>query len=114
MENKKIPPRGRGMIKWAPFAAIPEQYIGIQKILEDQTKIPKPVLAQDKLEEIERTLIDAINRDTTVCIYYYSSGFVLTEEVKVKKIWNDAKIVDFIELSGLPLTLKFDEIIDTK
>lgn len=34
--------RGRGMVKWNPFASIPEQYEEIHRMFEEQYKVPKP------------------------------------------------------------------------
>lgn len=34
--------RGRGMMKWNPFASIPEQYEEIHRMFEEQYKVPKP------------------------------------------------------------------------
>ena len=37
--NSNIP-QGRGMIKWAPFATMPEQYENVNKMIEAQAHVP--------------------------------------------------------------------------
>lgn len=53
MMNSKIP-KGRTMIKWRAFAALPEQFIGINKLIEEQTKIKRPILTPEEQEIIEK------------------------------------------------------------
>ncbi len=40
-------PKGRGMIKWQPFASMPEQFAGIRDIIKEQTKVAQPIVTQD-------------------------------------------------------------------
>lgn len=49
-------PKGRGMIKWTPFAAMPEQFAGIREIIKEKTKVERPTLTQDEQELIENML----------------------------------------------------------
>ncbi|EEL62003.1 hypothetical protein bcere0025_52620 [Bacillus cereus F65185] len=49
--------RGRGMVKWQPFASIPKQHEEIREILEDLNKLPKPIVTEDMREQLERSLI---------------------------------------------------------
>ncbi|MGJ5681039.1 hypothetical protein ACSBQ3_02530 [Staphylococcus equorum] len=44
--NPRIP-EGRGIVKWAPFATIPEQHERLKKHIQDQNKIEKPELSDD-------------------------------------------------------------------
>ena len=47
MNNANMP-KGRGMVKWTPFAAMPEQFAGIREIIKDKTKVERPTLTQDE------------------------------------------------------------------
>ncbi|MDN6630699.1 MAG: YolD-like family protein, partial [Staphylococcus equorum] len=49
-------PQGRGMVKWAPFATLPEQFETIQQYLVDQNKIDRPILSDDQLNELNLQL----------------------------------------------------------
>lgn len=53
-------PVGRGMIKWAPFATLPEQFETIQQYIIDQNKITRPVLSDDQLAELNIRLHEAL------------------------------------------------------
>ena len=49
-------PQGRGMVKWAPFATMPEQYQQLNDFIEEQNKIAMPSLSDDQFENINRQL----------------------------------------------------------
>ncbi|MDU4474686.1 MAG: YolD-like family protein [Staphylococcus epidermidis] len=51
MLDKNIP-TGRGMVKWAPFATLPEQFETIYQYMIDQNKVSRPVLSDDQLSSI--------------------------------------------------------------
>jgi len=50
-------PKGRGMVKWQPFASMPEQFACIKEMIHEQTKVPRPILTQDAKEMIENKLL---------------------------------------------------------
>ncbi|MGS0654949.1 YolD-like family protein [Staphylococcus arlettae] len=54
--NSNIP-KGRDLVKWQPFASIPEQYEQIAQYMEDQNKIDKPILSDDQLQKLNETLV---------------------------------------------------------
>lgn len=60
--NSKIP-KGRLMVKWQAFAALPEQFIGINKLIEEQTKIKRPILTPEEQEIIEKKLYTLIHQN---------------------------------------------------
>ncbi|MFJ8531598.1 YolD-like family protein [Bacillus sp. NPDC094106] len=60
MNNANMP-KGRRMVKWTPFAAMSEQFEGINQIIQEQLKIEKPVLDEQQIEEIELTLHEALH-----------------------------------------------------
>ena len=80
--NSNIP-QGRGMIKWAPFATMPEQFENVRKLQEDQIKIERPELSDDRLDEIDRTLKKALALKRQVRIEYYYDGHRFSVRLKV-------------------------------
>ena len=80
--NSNIP-QGRGMIKWAPFATMPEQFENVRKMQEDQVKISRPELSDDRLEEIDRTLKNALALKRQVRIEYYYDGCRFSVDMKI-------------------------------
>nr|WP_239468659.1 YolD-like family protein [Staphylococcus sp. GDY8P152P] len=79
-------PQGRGMVKWAPFATLPEQFESIQQYLIDQNKIDRPILSDDQLNELNSQLHQALHSDTFVHIEYYKDGWLENITVKIKNI----------------------------
>ncbi|WP_462421394.1 YolD-like family protein [Salinicoccus sp. Marseille-QA3877] len=80
--NSNIP-EGRGMIKWAPFATMPEQFENVRKLQEDQVKIQRPELSDDRLDEIDRTLKKALALKRQVQIEYYYDGHRFSVRLKI-------------------------------
>ncbi|MBE5673305.1 YolD-like family protein [Staphylococcus sp. SS35] len=69
-------PMGRGMIKWAPFATLPEQFETIQQYIIDQNKITRPILSDDQLTELNIRLHEALQYAQPVEIKFYNNGFI--------------------------------------
>ncbi|ATY57457.1 TPA: YolD-like family protein [Staphylococcus argenteus] len=69
-------PMGRGMIKWAPFATLPEQFETIQRYIIDQNKITRPILSNDQLAELNIRLHEALQYAQPVEIKFYNNGFI--------------------------------------
>ncbi|MGG2093473.1 YolD-like family protein [Bacillus sp. S13(2024)] len=112
MSNTGVPKmKGRGMVKWQPFASMPEQFAGIKQIIEEQTKIPRPILTQDAKEEIERALLESMKLQKTIMISYYENGQILHETVVTKVIAHQTRMVFFQDLFGFTLRLRFDDIV---
>ncbi|SCT18766.1 YolD-like family protein [Staphylococcus caeli] len=79
-------PQGRGMVKWAPFATLPEQFEAIQQYLTDQNKIDRPILSDDQLNELNIQLHHALHSNAFVHIEYYQSGWLEHITLKIKNI----------------------------
>lgn len=69
----------RGMKKWRAFATLPEQYIGLQKIIDKQLEIPKPHLTEEQMEQMNYILAEALHTRKTAHITYYKHGKHVTE-----------------------------------
>lgn len=115
MEYSGLPTvRGRGMVKWNPFASMPEQYRGIHRMFEEQYKVPKPYLTQDAKERIEGALLQSLHEEKEVLIAYHSDGFIHDEYITVINIDAQSKTVHCTDAFGLNTRLKFDEFADIK
>ncbi|MDG0844310.1 YolD-like family protein [Staphylococcus equorum] len=79
-------PQGRGMVKWAPFATLPEQFETIQQYLVDQNKNDRPILSDDQLNELNLQLHQALHTDTYIHIEFYQAGWLETIRIKIKNI----------------------------
>ncbi|MCS5162000.1 YolD-like family protein [Staphylococcus aureus] len=79
-------PMGRGMIKWAPFATLPEQFETIQQYIIDQNKITRPVLSDDQLAELNIRLHEALQYAQPVEVKFYNNGFVDSARLTIYRI----------------------------
>ncbi|HDK9717161.1 TPA: YolD-like family protein [Staphylococcus aureus] len=79
-------PMGRGMIKWAPFATLPEQFETIQQYIIDQNKITRPVLSDDQLVELNIRLHEALQYAQPVEVKFYNNGFVDSVRLTIYRI----------------------------
>lgn len=79
-------PMGRGMVKWAPFATMPEQFENVGKLMGDQVKFERPILSDDRLAEIEYTLKLADEEKRPVKISYYYDGGKFNISLTIIKI----------------------------
>ncbi|GAB3059535.1 YolD-like family protein [Salinicoccus sesuvii] len=94
MDYRKLPiedldsniPQGRGMIKWAPFATMPEQFEKIASMIEDQMKVERPILSDDRLEEMNRILKRALREKRSVRVEYYYDGFRFHTDLKLIQV----------------------------
>ncbi|MDM5152669.1 YolD-like family protein [Bacillus sp. DX1.1] len=60
----------RGMMRWAPFSAIKEQFEGLNEIYDKQNEIPMPILDEQQLEEINDVVCGAMSENLEVTISY--------------------------------------------
>lgn len=79
-------PMGRGMIKWAPFATLPEQFETVQQYIIDQNKITRPVLSDDQLAELNIRLHEALQYAQPVEVKFYNNGFVDSVRLTIYRI----------------------------
>ncbi|HHO5446849.1 TPA: YolD-like family protein [Staphylococcus aureus] len=79
-------PMGRGMIKRAPFATLPEQFETIQQYIIDQNKITRPVLSDDQLAELNIRLHEALQYAQPVEVNFYNNGFVDSVRLTIYRI----------------------------
>ncbi|HDR4845308.1 TPA: YolD-like family protein [Bacillus cereus] len=113
MSNANMP-KGRGMVKWTPFAAMPEQFAGIREIIKDKTKVERPTLTQDEQERIENMLLCSLLSEEEILITYYEDGFFLTSYMTVIDIDPLNKSIICTDSFYNNITLKFIDIIDAK
>lgn len=79
-------PQGRGMIKWAPFAVMPEQYERINAFIENQNKIAMPSLSDDQFNILNRRLIEKYTTHQLAMISYFRNGTIHSIVAYIKRI----------------------------
>lgn len=69
-------PKGRGNVKWQPFATMPEQYAQIEQYMLDQNKIERPLLSDDQLRTLNEKLIDKMFNNPYIELNYFENGYI--------------------------------------
>ncbi|PEZ20345.1 YolD-like family protein [Bacillus cereus] len=114
MENENLGTpklKGRGMVKWRPFASLPEQFMGINEMLNDLNKVPKPIVSEDMWEQIERGLIHSMQNHEEILISYYRDGLIHDMYINVLNIEPMLRTVYCTDAFGLNTEFKYDELV---
>lgn len=77
--------------KWQPFDALEGYKTSLRNVEYEKTKIPKPILLPDELEQLNYRLIHAIEENKTIKVIYYKDGFNYEIEGEVTKVNNISK-----------------------
>ncbi|QWG31234.1 MULTISPECIES: YolD-like family protein [Bacillus cereus group] len=113
MKNANMP-KGRGMVKWTPFAAMPEQFAGIREIIKEKNKVTRPILAAEEKELIENMLLCSLISEKEILITYYEDGYLLSGYMTVVDIDPLNSAVICTDVFYKKMTLQFLNIIDVK
>ncbi len=82
----------RGMKKWMPFAALPEQQTYMKQMINDMEKVEKPELSEYQKEEINNALID-LCQGNQIIVSYYDNGYIRKEKDEFCKLDLYAKMI---------------------
>ncbi|MEB8091328.1 YolD-like family protein [Mammaliicoccus lentus] len=93
--NPRIP-HGRGMIKWAPFATMPQQYEEINQHIRDQDKIEKPELSESALDDLNNVLAEKIFYNPQALIKYWEDGYFKEIACEINKFDSEHKKLEVI------------------
>ncbi|MCU5343215.1 YolD-like family protein [Bacillus cereus] len=113
MNNANMP-KGRGMVKWTPFAAMPEQFAGIREIIKDKNKVTRLTLTPEEKELIEYMLVCSLISEEEILITYYEDGYLLSGYMTVVDIDPLNSAVICTDSFYKKITLQFLNIIDVK
>ena len=89
-------PHGRGMIKWAPFATMPQQYEEINQNIRDQDKIEKPELSESALDDLNNVLAEKIFYNPQALIKYWEDGYFKEIACEINKFDSEHKKLEVI------------------
>lgn len=84
-------PQGRGMIKWAPFATMPEQFENVGNMIQSQLHISKPDLTDDLQQELELKLRELIGQN--VILRYWQDGYEFQIECIIESMDDWSRVV---------------------
>ncbi|EEM74271.1 hypothetical protein bthur0010_57630 [Bacillus thuringiensis serovar pondicheriensis BGSC 4BA1] len=107
-------PKGRGMVKFSPFAAMPEQFAGIREIIKEKNKVTRPILTDDEKELIENMLLCSLLSEEEILITYYEDGYLLSSYMTVVDIDPLNSAVICTDAFYNKIKLQFSNIIGVK
>ena len=84
-------PQGRGMIKWAPFATMPEQFENVSRMKVEQAHVPKPNLTDELKQDLELKLRELISKN--VILRYWQSGYEYQVECVIESMDDWSRVV---------------------
>ena len=86
-------PQGRGMIKWAPFATMPEQFENVSRMKVEQAYVPQPTLTDELQQELEQKLRELGGKN--VILRYWNEGYEYQVECVIETVddWSRAVTV---------------------
>ncbi|MFK4467704.1 YolD-like family protein [Bacillus sp. RC252] len=113
MNNANMP-KGRGMVKWAPFAALTPQFDGIREIIKEQHKVTRPILTSEEKERIENMLLCFLVSKEEIMITYYEDGYFLSNYMTIVDIDPSNSAVICTNAFYNKMKLQFSNIIDIK
>ena len=100
-------PQGRGMIKWVPFATMPEQLENVGKLMENNTHVPAPNLNTELIQELELKLCEYVGKN--VILRYWSDSYEFQDKCIVEGVDDHVSIVTLRKDDDLIL-ISFDYI----
>ncbi|WP_434163880.1 YolD-like family protein [Bacillus thuringiensis] len=105
-------PKGRGMVKWQPFASMPEQFACIKEMIQEQTKASRPIVTQDAKEMIENKLLTSFLGEEEVLLTYYKDGYLYKNYITVVDINPLNKTITCTDAFHNQRMFKFGDVIE--
>ena len=84
-------PQGRGMIKWAPLATMPEQFENVRKLHEQNMHVPAPNLNTDLQQGLELKLRKLVGQN--VILRYWRDGYEFQVECVIESMDDWSRVV---------------------
>ena len=78
--------KDRGMMKWKAFVSIVEQQQAIEEVLNELSKIEKPLLDEWQHEQNSNLVVEGFLNQTTITLVYFERGQLLRVKGNVEKI----------------------------
>ncbi len=82
----------RGMIKWKPFNTLLNNK-DINEIIKTRNLVQKPIIAEDRIIEINNDLNEALNNNKTLKIKYFNEGELKTTTGNIQNINTKEKYI---------------------
>ncbi|QDR66048.1 YolD-like family protein (plasmid) [Mammaliicoccus sciuri] len=109
---KKDIPIGRTMIKWAPFATMPQQYEIINQHIKNQDKIEKPVLDEMAKRDLNDILVQKLFYDPSSTIKYWEDGYYKKIVCEINKFDSERNTLQILNEDKEKINIKIDCIVE--
>ncbi|MBL4952077.1 YolD-like family protein [Neobacillus sp. YIM B02564] len=103
--------KDRGTKKWTAMM-LPEHVRELKKCLNDEIKIKRPILDEQKIERMEETIIEALDANQTLEFSIYEDGFIEVYTGKITFIDHIQKQFKIMDGSGHKHLLSFRDVIN--
>lgn len=90
-------PKGRGMIKWAPFATMPQQYEDVKKQIRSQTYQHMPHLTDEQIIDINIKIHHYVVFPSACIVKYFENHNIHEFDVVIEKIHEHEKLVEVFD-----------------
>lgn len=100
----------RGIIKWLPFDGLAGFHDMLSEMLFNMNKASMPQLLEDRLEDLNRTLQEAIETQKELYVKYFDNGQFKGDLISIKSIDPIKKII----ISRYKKQYHLSQIIDLK
>lgn len=100
-------PQGRGMIKWMPFATMPEQFENVRKLHEQNTHVPAPSMTDELQQELELKLRSLVGEN--VILRYWQAGHEHQVECNIASVDDWSETVTAVK-EGSVTTIEFKHV----
>ncbi|MFC3885096.1 YolD-like family protein [Bacillus songklensis] len=101
----------RGNLKWQPFL-LPEHRSLLKELKKEEQKIEVPMLDQQRLEEFNQTICDAMAFNQPLEVAYYQNGKIERAICHVHYIDIHHRELRTLDKSNHICIIKMDKIID--
>ncbi|MEB5650178.1 YolD-like family protein [Mammaliicoccus sciuri] len=109
--NKDIP-KGRTMIKWQPFATMPQQYETIKGFIEDQNKTDKPILDEQAKRDLNDILAQKLFYEPRGIIKYWENGYYKSLECEINKFDSERNVLQVLNEQKEKQYISIDCIVE--
>lgn len=106
-------PQGRGIVKWAAFKTLPEQYERLEQYIKDQDKIDKPTLSDHQMSELNDTLMMKMFHDPQAEVSYFENGYIKKVDGFIHKVDPYTQTLHLYEETGM-CNLDLKDIVEIK
>ena len=105
--------KDRGTIKWTAMM-LPEHVGMVKRVWKNAEKQPKPILDEQALEEIERSILEANKTRNELVITYWENGEFINIVGHVHSIITHQNAIRIEDKFESRYTVAFSDIIDIR